>query len=164
MCKAAFRIIVTVGLSGLLLSVNADDKADKKKAQIALQRAQKAEKAGRRDEALVAYTDVLAADPFNPQALRARAKLHIDNKEAEKALPDIEEAVRLQPGDPQNFAARGDYFMAAAQPERAIQDYTTAIGLKLERADVYTHRGEAYLSARKFDLAIEDFNQGIKLR
>src|SRR5438445_7840304 len=108
MWKSAIRIIVTVGLSGLLLSVNGDDKADKKKAQAAWQRGQRADKSGKRDDAIAAYTEALTADPFNTPTLRARAKDYLDAQEREKAMTDIAEAIRIQPGDPQNYAARAD--------------------------------------------------------
>ena len=69
------KIAVSFALAGMLISAyGGDTKPDKKKSQAAWQRGKKADDAGQRAEAIAAYSDALAADPSNAEALRARGK------------------------------------------------------------------------------------------
>src|SRR5437868_2630497 len=134
-------ILVSIGISGLLLPVNAADRRVSKKSQAAYQRGVKADQAGRRDEAIAAYTEAIQEDESNADAWRARSKDFVATGENEKALADLEQAVKFKPDDALTYAARADFFLSAKQHERAIQEYDTAISLKLQRTEVYTGRG-----------------------
>ena len=62
--------------AGLLPARAADTKPDKKKSQAALQRGKKADEAGKRDDAIAAYTEAVQADASNVEAWRrARQRL-----------------------------------------------------------------------------------------
>ena len=79
---------------GLLAGAYAADvKPDKKKSQAAFARGQKADEAGRRDEAIAAYTEAIGADGSNVAALRARGKDYLAAGDSGKAGADFEAAV-----------------------------------------------------------------------
>ncbi len=124
-------IALSVVSTGRFTPLNgADTKADKKRSQVSLQRALQADKAGRRDEAIAAYTDAIAADNSNGAAFRGRGKDYLAAGDKVKAAEDLEQAVRVQPADAQSYSARGELFAALGEPERAIRDFDTAIGMK----------------------------------
>src|ERR1051325_816005 len=94
------RIVVSVGISGLILPVNgADVKPDPKKSQAAYQRGVRADQAGKRDDAIAAYTEAIEADASNAPAWRGRGRDRLAAGELEKAAADLDEAVKAQPGD-----------------------------------------------------------------
>src|SRR5271165_3734060 len=74
MCKPMNRVgrlVLSVAITGLLFPVDgADGKPDKKKSQAALQEGERADQAGRREEAIAAYTAAIEADGGNAAALR----------------------------------------------------------------------------------------------
>src|SRR5215469_5300359 len=79
------RILLSVCLSGLIFSISAaDSKPDKKKSQAAYQRGVHAADAGKRDEAIAAFTEAIDADRTNTAALRARALQYLAAGEREK--------------------------------------------------------------------------------
>ncbi len=92
-----------------VLCTAADQKPDKKASQAAFLRGSHADQAGKRDEAIAAYTDAIAADPENTGAMRARAKDYMDAGAVDKALADLEKAVRTAPGEALSYLARGDF-------------------------------------------------------
>src|SRR5664279_2947806 len=107
MCKVnnrVARIVLSLAISGLLFSVSgADPKPDKKKSQAACLLGERADRSGRRDEAIAAYTEALEADNGNAVAWRARAKDYLSDGDMERAAADLDTAVKVQPGDPQCY-------------------------------------------------------------
>ena len=159
------RLALVLAVAGWLLPApGADTKPDKKKSQAALQRGKKADEAGKRDDAIAAYTEAVQADPSNVEAWRARGSDYQLARDYQKAQADFDKAIEIQPSGAENYLARADYFAAIGQAERAIHDYTLAINLKLERTEVYNARGKAYTEVRQFEKAEEDFTQAIILR
>ena len=86
----------------MFVPVNAgDEKADRKKSQVAFQRGAQADKAGHRGEAIAAYSEAIAADAANGAAWRARGKDYLAAGDQAKA-PD---QPLPGPGEPVGFAA-----------------------------------------------------------
>src|SRR5689334_17462300 len=100
MCPTAYsfaRILVTFGISGLLLAVSgADRKPDTKKSQAAYQRGVRADQAGKRDDAIAAYSEAIQADYSNSAAWRARGKDYFASGDKDKAAADFDQAIRVQ--------------------------------------------------------------------
>src|ERR1019366_10780787 len=72
------RIVLTIAISGLILPVNgAAAKPDKKKSQAGYQRGLRADEAGRRDEAISAYSQAIEADATNAAAWLPRGKNYL---------------------------------------------------------------------------------------
>src|SRR4051812_40701033 len=92
------RIVITLGISSLLLPINAASSAtDPKKSQLAFQRGQRADQAGKREDAMAAYAEAVDADPSNSAAWRARGRDYMVAGDLEKAIADFEESVKQQP-------------------------------------------------------------------
>src|SRR5438270_12171025 len=102
------RIVPAIAVAGALFIASAADvKPDKKKSQAALQRGKKADDAGKRDEAIAAYTEAVQADPANLDALRARARDYSAAADTKKALADLDQVVELDAGSADGYFARG---------------------------------------------------------
>ena len=59
-------------------------------------------------------------------------------KQHEKAVEDINEAIRLNPKESQAFIPRAVAYIELGQPDQAKQDYDEAIRLDLEDTSAYT--------------------------
>src|ERR1035437_6319976 len=134
-----------------------DAPPDKKGSQAAYQGGLRADAAGRRDEAIAAYTAGIAADGGNGAAWNPPAKDYLAAGERDKAQADVEQAVKVQPGSAETYAARADFYTAIGEPARAIQDYNTALAMKLERGEIYDGRGKAYLATKQYQQESADF-------
>jgi hypothetical protein len=67
-------IVLSLAIGAALAPVNAADKADRRKSQLAYQRGVRADAAGKRDEAIAAYSEAIQADESFAAAWRARGK------------------------------------------------------------------------------------------
>ncbi len=84
-------------------------------------------------------------------------------QENDKAIADLNEAIRLDPHDAQAYADRGAAWGAKGQLDRALADLNEAIRLEPENDGAYTNRAHVWLSRREFDKAIADLNTLIGL-
>src|SRR4051812_45196615 len=92
-CCAFVASIIAV--SGLLFPLSgADPKPDRKKSAVAYERGRRADQAGKRSDALAAYSEALEADPSNTAAMRARGRDYLLAGETAKAAADLERAVK----------------------------------------------------------------------
>src|SRR5262249_35674595 len=104
----AARTVLTIAIMGLLVPMfGADVKPDKKKSQAAFQAGELADRNGKREEAIAAFSEAIQADGTNAAALRARGRDYYSAGESEKAIADLDAAVRVQPGDPASYVVRG---------------------------------------------------------
>jgi tetratricopeptide (TPR) repeat protein len=78
----------------------------------------------------------------------------------DRAVADLNEAIRLDPNNARAFNNRG---VVWDDDDRAIADYSEAIRLKPNEADYYTNRGTQWSAKGDFDRAIADYDQAIKL-
>ena len=68
----------------------------------------RAENEGRLEEAVVAYTEVLHANPRSTGALRRRGSLYLRKGELQEAARDLEQAARLSASDGEVWRMLGD--------------------------------------------------------
>src|SRR5262249_13219411 len=122
--RIAYLALAVVLGGGTVIAIAADAKPDKKKSQAAFLRGKKADEAGRRDEAIAAYTEAIQADSTNGDALRSRAKDYQAAGELPKAQADLDKAVELAPASGDAYLARGMFFASTNQSEPAIHDLT----------------------------------------
>ena len=87
----SLRIVVTLAVAGLLLTVSgADVKPDRKKSRTAYQTGLRADEAGNRDEAIAAYTEAIQADISNGAAWRNRGNDYLAVGDKAKAGVDLD--------------------------------------------------------------------------
>jgi len=88
---------------------------------------------------------------------------YLKNKDYDKAIEEINEAVRLDPNYAQAYSGRGYAYEMKDQYDRAIDDYNEAIRLDPNCSEAYMFRGSACLKKGQYDYAIRDCNEAIKL-
>ena len=75
------------------------------------------------------FSRKIEADPKDVQARAARGQVWVDQKKWDRALADLNEAIKLSPHDPCLYYHRGKAQAQAKQHEKAIADLTMAIRL-----------------------------------
>lgn len=85
-------------------------------------------------------------------------------KQYERAISDLDEAIRLKPDDVTAYRVRGYVYHKLGQNERAIADYTEAIHLDPHYADTYHNRGLAYGNLEQHEQARADFDMAESLK
>jgi tetratricopeptide (TPR) repeat protein len=83
----------------------------------------------------------------------------------EKAIADLDQAVRLDPYNALAYEQRGFAYLQKNDPDKAIDDFNQAIRICPDFAGAYESRGLAYgaLCKRYGDLAAVDFKEAEKL-
>jgi tetratricopeptide (TPR) repeat protein len=121
------------------------------------------------DDRIAACTAVIESRPDDralAMALCSRAFGLTEKRELDRAMADLDEAIRLHPTYPCSFNNRGRVWAFKGDLKRAIADYDTAIKLDPNFVIAYSNRGRAYLDRRQFDqagTAIEDFTAQARL-
>jgi tetratricopeptide (TPR) repeat protein len=86
-----------------------------------------------------------------------------EQREFDRALADLNEAVRLDPAYACGYSNRGRVYALKRDLDRAIADYDEAIRIDPSFALAYNNRGGAWLGKGDAERAIADFNTAIKL-
>ena len=80
-----------------------------------------------------------------------------------RAMLDLNEAIRLDPKLAMAFNNRGAAYNEQGDNDRAIADYNEAIRIDPKLAMAFSNRGNAYSDKGDNDRAIADFNEAIRL-
>ncbi len=113
----------------------------------------KVEEAGQRFEAAVG----------DPEMHLRLGNAAYESGEYERAIQDLDEAIRLDPQYAFAYNNRGIAYRLLGQYNRAIQDYDEAIRLDPQYADAYYNRGVAYYNLGQYERAIQDWDEAIRL-
>jgi lipoprotein NlpI len=81
----------------------------------------------------------------------------------DRAIADLNEAIRLNPGDAAAFSLRARVFSAAGGYDRAIADYSETIRLDPRSTLAYFARGLLYRFAGSAEKALADFDRASAL-
>jgi hypothetical protein len=92
-------------------------------------------------------------------AYRVRGHLYNIKRDYDRAIADLNEAIRLDPKLSRPFHNRGYAYSAKGDNDRAIADYTEAIRLDPKRPFALYGRGVAYAAKRDKDRAIADYTE-----
>ena len=88
------------------------------------------------------------------------------NREYDKAIQDLDEAIRLNPRYADAYALRGFVKSSKEDKDGAIKDFTEAIRFEVERKDLACHyraRGNIWKDKKDYERAMEDFNAAMRL-
>ena len=129
------------------------------------------DEAGLYDDAIEAYTSVIAIDPNGAAAYNNRGVAYANKGQHDRAIEDYNKAIALNPNGADAYNNRGVAYafqeqwayLERATYERAIADYNKAIALNPNYAAAYINRGSAYGFKGQHDRAIEDYNKAIAL-
>src|SRR5450756_616770 len=86
-----------------------------------------------------------------------------EQRELDRALADLNEAVRLDSAYACGYTNRGRVYAFKRDLNRAIADYDEAVRIDPAFALAYSNRGEAWLGKGDADRAMTDFSNAIKL-
>jgi tetratricopeptide (TPR) repeat protein len=115
------------------------------------------------DDAFAYFDERVRANNQDAFALARRGRAWKEQGKYEKALTDLNEAIRLDPERPAYFSNRGLVYDRLDEYDRAIGDYSEALRRDPTDAQTHCHRGRAYRAKKDLEQAINDFNQAIRL-
>lgn len=151
-------------------AVRSDFKPENAVREIALQRGHILFAKKRFDEAMLAYTEAIDADPKSSEAFHRRGACQFNMGDCPKAIADYDEAIRLDSTNGEVYNNRalansksGRFDEGVADAERAIQlgpasrkDYRSTAAL------AYSVRGIHSGNAGRKEDALDDFNKAIQ--
>ncbi len=86
-----------------------------------------------------------------------------DKKDYDRAIADLNEAIRLQPEDADFYAYRAKVYEIKGDPDRAIADYDGAARFEPERPSIYIGRAGSYQAKGDSECAIADYGEAIRI-
>jgi tetratricopeptide (TPR) repeat protein len=92
---------------------------------------------------------------------RAVAYMHLGQHQ--RALDDVNEALKIRPDDADNYYLRGMTYRALGQNQKAVEDSTRAIGLEGNFAAAYANRAFAYKALGNTTQARSDARRALEL-
>ena len=131
-----------------------------------LQRAIETHQAGKRDDAIAYYTEVISLQPEISTLIRAhngRGQVYDSKDEYELAIKDYNQAIQLNPNKAEAYNYRGIVYGKNGNLNLAIKDFNKAIQLNPHYTEAYYNRGFAYGEKGEVDLAISGYNKAIQL-
>lgn len=117
----------------------------------------------RGDVAIAACNRVIASGGGGAWAYHRRGIEHAKKGDYDRAIHDLDEAIRLNPANADPYYDRGLTYARKGDDDRAIRDYNESIRLDPKRASAYGARGNSYSNKRDHDRAIRDFDEAIRL-
>jgi len=108
---------------------------------------------------LAFYNVAISLDPNNPALYRERGSLWRRHGELDRALVDLDHAVRLGFSDAGAYNERGLVWHEKQRYERAIADFNQALKINPNLASALVNRGMAFRSKGDHDRALADFEQ-----
>lgn len=97
------------------------------------------------------------------QLLYARGIFHKDRQQYDKALADLQLALKLDGYSPIGYDLYGAFYAEKGEYDKAIANFTKAIELDPDYAQAYNNRGVAYAYIKEKQRAINDWNEGARL-
>jgi len=92
---------------------------------------------------------------------RAIAFMHLGQHQ--RAVDDINEAVRIRPGDADNYYLRGVALRALGKYDQALEDTNRAIGIEPDNAGAYANRAFIYKAQGNVNQAKADARRAREL-
>jgi lipoprotein NlpI len=83
--------------------------------------------------------------------------------EYDKAIDDLNDAIRLNPHLAEAFHSRGVAWVKKGEYDKAISDFNKAISFNAQDAESFDGRGVAWFNKGEYDKAIADFNDAIRV-
>ena len=92
-----------------------------------------------------------------------QARTHIQQKELEQALEDLNQAINLNSDYTKAYNGRGFIYLKQGKLAKALQDFNQAIHLNPNYAEAYYFRGVIYRKQRDRDKAIQNLEKASTL-
>ena len=98
------------------------------------------------------------------RALSNRGGAYIRKRQYDRAIQDLDQAIRRDPNYAPAFQSRGTAYSLKGQYDRAIGDFNQAIRLDPKVATCFYARGGVYNAQGQYDRAIQDLDQALRLK
>ena len=118
---------------------------------------------GQYEQAIAAFTQVIALAPDGDGAYINRGNSYANLGQHEQAIADFTQAIALDPQDASAYYNRGISYAALGQHEQAIADFTQAAALAPQYPDPYYNRANSYADLGQHQQAVADFTKAIAL-
>lgn len=110
-------------------------------------------------EEILGYCDqAIAAHPQNWKAIAYRARCFARTNELNKAVADLDSAIRIQSDEGTLWFNRAELNFATKQYELAASDYSEAIKLDSNDMQAISGRGHCYVRMEDYKRALQDYN------
>jgi Flp pilus assembly protein TadD len=93
----------------------------------------------------------------------ARARAYRSQSDLDRAIADLDEAIRIDPARPFLLDLRGNAWLAKHDYPKAIADYERALQLNPKLIPAYIGRASAHFGKGELDAAIADYQAAIEL-
>jgi tetratricopeptide (TPR) repeat protein len=114
--------------------------------------------------AIRSYTNALGRFANNPDLLYKRGVAYSHTPaDADKAMADLDVALRQAPGRPDVLAARGAAWLAQNKPQPALKDLDAAIAADQKNAQAFSSRAAARTATGNPTGALDDYTKAIQL-
>lgn len=113
--------------------------------------------------ALLIYNQAIAREPNNPLLYWDRSCLFSDIQQFDRAIADLDLAIKLTPTNPILWANRGILYYKLLDLAQAFLDLTKSLALDPASADVYANRAIVLIGLERFAEARFDLDKAIQL-
>ena len=120
--------------------------------------------AGRLVEAERIYTQILASDPAQFDALHLRGLIYHQRGDHAGALSQIDAALRSGPDNILALSNRGLVLNALGRFEQALASYARALALRPDFPEALLNRGNTLKDMQRFDAALASFDRALAAR
>jgi tetratricopeptide (TPR) repeat protein len=108
------------------------------------------------------FSKEIQANPKSAFAFLMRGVVRLENDDLERALTDLDQALKLDPKSVPALTARAYLWMWKGEFDRAIADSTRSIELDPNYGYAYVERGIFHYDRKDFDNALHDFDAAAK--
>lgn len=129
-----------------------------------LKRAMTLHQAGRLQEAVVLYEQLVARFPKSPpQVLTCLGTVKLQLGQIEAGVKILEQSLRIAPNQPEPLNNQGLGLMQLNRFVEARKSFDRAIALKPDYAEAHNNRGNALYELKRLDEALASYGRAIKL-
>jgi tetratricopeptide (TPR) repeat protein len=115
------------------------------------------------DDRIAACSRLIEQNARDGLAWFNRAIGYLNKAEHDRALSDLDEALRIIPRHAPAFVERGIVYNAKGEHDRALSDLDEALRIDPRSAFAYVTRAGVYSSKGDYDHAIPDYDEAIRL-
>jgi tetratricopeptide (TPR) repeat protein len=115
------------------------------------------------ENAIQRYTQDIEREPQQPVHYLARAACYLNIQQKERAIPDVERALKLNPDSALALQLRGEIFAMDKNYDAALDLYARAQKINPNWAVPYFDQGSVLLDKKEFQLALSELNKAISL-
>ena len=157
------RILVSVGISWLLLPVNAADNKPSRKSQAAYLRGVKADQSGKRDEAIGHYLDALKIAPDYYPAHNNLGALYLGKSDFKLAEEQFREAVRLDQNDAQAYFNLSNVLLLSGRYTESETALSAGLQRRPDSAFAHFLQGSLFVKTGKYVEAEKNLREALQL-